>query len=1418
VHLAAGHAGGASGSSPGGGTAGSSAGSAGTPIPQCIPDHPAGTTADVCGDGNRSATEACDDGNTLPDDGCSPACKITPQLVSPHVVAVRETVRINAGGGAVGSFSEDRFSNAGGTYATTHAIDTSGVANAAPPEVYQSDRGAGEFAYTLSGLKPGVAHTLRLHFAELWFDSSSVGARVFNVVINGTTVLENFDIVAVAGANKAVVREFRPVANAEGQIIVNFVTVVGGAKVNGLELVMPPAASGEAVAQINCGGTHLGTFVADQYTSEGVWGSVSGGAFAPTENVVTTSGVENAAPAGVYQSQRWGNTFSYTLIGLTPTLTYTVRLHFAETYYALAGIRIFNVSINGTRVIENFDVYGVAGFNHAVVRDFQAIVPANGQIVVSFDSVSDNAILNGLELFAPTQAMLPLRTIGTGRHPLAAGCNALAVAFSEQTDNSALYLSRFKSAGQPLGSVQVAQTGVSAPEPVVAALPGDDFVVAWTDFDDDELGISLRKVVGGVAQGKAIVANEDPAFSQSQSDIVFDGNELVVAWADAHDPANGPDLHYRLFTPDLEPLTGDQVLAATGAVEDNVVLAGHNGHWAAAWRSGSQGEETIEVQSGALHWTVGPFLPGAADDRPDLIFLDGSHLAVAFTMGTDPDNTGIANVPRLHAAVLDPSTPGATASFELAPAQMPYATEFSRGQTQPSLVMASDHVLVAWRSEAMSGEHLGSELWSRRVPFTVNGSTITLDPSHLEVPLIQTDAQRESDQNAFRMVPTTLWPSGGIASVWDDAGRTFGAKAGGTDVVLQVGPDPKEPQAAPLHSYAVSDDGLYYKVNLLRRNYPGPTISKTYQGDATYLAGQFVPEFVFDGDDSQYIYRSASGTDPNAGSTLTIDMGQYFSVGGVRIRYYYTNNAPATQSLRLGRTPSDTGDWDTILNNTPGLDDQTYSFNAINARFLELKMKGTWAAVMEVEVFPSAQTGPAPSPLDGYDLSYFATATANSSCREPAPWMWPGGAIFANILYQGLPPYATSDCVGTYDLGAQYPISRLYTNFYVGSNWAGGGRIDVAAVPGAYSNVYDSGVGNQFAYTDTMGHTFPSQPVQYIRMTDYALPGGGPSAGILQSVQAFVTPPPRTAYFPLSDDSRYFKVNVLRRPNGVVQPTASVVYGGGASAHPNASTQAPANVIDGDDLPYWWVGSTNPSSATSTLMVDLGQVVSLGGIRQVYHLPPTASYGLRVAETSTNWATIVDLNANTPPDYDQTVSFASKQVRYIELTMKGAGGSGVMLKELMAYPSSTALPAPSSTSHFDLSHLNGITVKPNENMYYFGDGNSRLGGAWRGKTIADGATGDATMTIDLGQQYQSSQLNITFYGASYWPNGGKVEVDDGSGTWFTVRDTGVGTALAPSGGDGVVPITFTTRPARFVRLTQYLGTVAETTIENIEIF
>src|SRR5258708_32955765 len=74
-------------------------------------------------------------------------------------------------------------------------IDLSGVPSAAPTAVYQTAR-VGNFTYTVPGFTAGSSHTVRLHFAETFFNTA--GSRTFNGLINATQVLTNFDIFAAA--------------------------------------------------------------------------------------------------------------------------------------------------------------------------------------------------------------------------------------------------------------------------------------------------------------------------------------------------------------------------------------------------------------------------------------------------------------------------------------------------------------------------------------------------------------------------------------------------------------------------------------------------------------------------------------------------------------------------------------------------------------------------------------------------------------------------------------------------------------------------------------------------------------------------------------------------------------------------------------------------------------------------------------------------------------------------------------------------------------------------------------------------------------------------------------------------------------------------------------------------------------------
>src|SRR5579872_2074583 len=171
-----------------------------------------------------------------------------------------------------------------------------------------------------------------------------------------------------------------------------------------------------AVYQVNSGGSAVSPFVADK--------DFSGGLTASTTTTVSTSGVANAAPAKVYQTERWGGdsnqnpaSFSYTFPSLTAGASYTVRLHFAEIYWTKAGQRKFNVAINGTTVLSNFDILATAGgANKAVVEQFTATANSSGKIVISYTVGSADAPKSsGIEIISkagatPTPTPLPTPT------------------------------------------------------------------------------------------------------------------------------------------------------------------------------------------------------------------------------------------------------------------------------------------------------------------------------------------------------------------------------------------------------------------------------------------------------------------------------------------------------------------------------------------------------------------------------------------------------------------------------------------------------------------------------------------------------------------------------------------------------------------------------------------------------------------------------------------------------------------------------------------------------------------------------------------------------------------------------------------------------------------------------------------------
>ena len=166
-------------------------------------------------------------------------------------------------------------------------------------------------------------------------------------------------------------------------------TALLGLLAGGLLAVAPAHADSAGGVSIDLGAVTDGNgFVADQYGVGGGTDTFPAGRpslpnWGPT--------VAHPLPVAVWNTSHVGETH-YTVPGLTPGATYQVRLYFMDWYFTHAGQRKFDVVINGTNVLTNFDIIGAAQDRGAdgalpfgVEKDFPATVKADGTVSIDFN-------------------------------------------------------------------------------------------------------------------------------------------------------------------------------------------------------------------------------------------------------------------------------------------------------------------------------------------------------------------------------------------------------------------------------------------------------------------------------------------------------------------------------------------------------------------------------------------------------------------------------------------------------------------------------------------------------------------------------------------------------------------------------------------------------------------------------------------------------------------------------------------------------------------------------------------------------------------------------------------------------------------------------------------------------------------------
>lgn len=131
--------------------------------------------------------------------------------------------------------------NTGYMEATANAITGTDM-----PALYQKrriDRNSGaELKYQLT--VPNGNYEVRLHFAEVWTGAYGVGIRVFDVLMEGAMALDNLDVFAQVGANKALVTA-TPVTVADGKLTIDFIHVIQNPNISGIEIYPVSAGASE---------------------------------------------------------------------------------------------------------------------------------------------------------------------------------------------------------------------------------------------------------------------------------------------------------------------------------------------------------------------------------------------------------------------------------------------------------------------------------------------------------------------------------------------------------------------------------------------------------------------------------------------------------------------------------------------------------------------------------------------------------------------------------------------------------------------------------------------------------------------------------------------------------------------------------------------------------------------------------------------------------------------------------------------------------------------------------------------------------------------------------------------------------------------------------------------------------------------
>jgi hypothetical protein len=266
------------------------------------------------------------------------------------------------------------------------------------PHIYQSRR-EGAFGYDIP--LPAGFYELRLHFAETLYGENNVAgggesSRVFNVYINGTEALHEFDVINEAGASTADVRAFKDITPAaDGKLHLRFEPFTNPPQLSAIEITPGTQGRLRPIRMTTLDRPYTDkqgkVWEADRYSRGG-------------QIAIRTQAVEGAVDPELFRGERFGN---LRYIIPVPPGRYGVTFYFAEAWFGPGtppgggvGSRIFDILCNGVVLRRDFDIFKEAkGAGRATTFSAHGLEPdAQGKLNIALRPTRNYASINAIEV------------------------------------------------------------------------------------------------------------------------------------------------------------------------------------------------------------------------------------------------------------------------------------------------------------------------------------------------------------------------------------------------------------------------------------------------------------------------------------------------------------------------------------------------------------------------------------------------------------------------------------------------------------------------------------------------------------------------------------------------------------------------------------------------------------------------------------------------------------------------------------------------------------------------------------------------------------------------------------------------------------------------------------------------------------